>query len=323
MNLILLGDVMLGRLVNRALARGPAESPWGDTLPLLRRADAVVCNLECVIADGGRPEPGKMFTFRSDAANVAVLTAGHVAAVSLANNHTLDYGADALLECVDVLDRHGIAHAGAGRTLEEAQRPATFVAGATTVAMVACTDNEPGWAAGPRRPGLFYVPFSGNDVRCDELCAVISSVRPDADVVVASLHWGPNWGYEPPREHVDAARRLIDAGADLVFGHSPHVFRGVGTHRGRAVLYSSGDFVDDYAVDPVERNDQSFLCVLEYAGGRPGTLRLVPTVVREFQARLAAGVERREIEQKLQRLCAALGTEVHLTPDGLGWRPGD
>ncbi len=81
--------------------------------------------------------------------------------------------------------------------------------------------------------------------------------------------------------------------------------------------------MDDYAVDPIERNDQSFLCVLEYAGGRLGRLRLVPTVVREFQARLAAGVERREIEQKMQRLCAALGTEVHPTPDGLGWRPGD
>lgn len=308
---------MLGRLVNRALARVPPEHPWGETLPILRSADAVVCNLECVLADRGRPQPGKTFTFRADAAHVGVLAAGHVTAVSLANNHALDYGPDALAECLEVLDAHGIAHAGAGRALDEAQRPALFDAGGTRMALIACTDNEPDWAAGPHRPGIYHVPIAVGDRRFAELCELVSAAQPDTDVVVVSVHWGPNWGYEPPVDHIDAARALIDAGAGVVFGHSPHVFRGIGMHRGRPVLFSAGDFVDDYAVDPVERNDQSFMFVVEYAAGGFESLMLIPTIIHDYQATLAAGVVRTEIEQKMQRLCAALGTALSSTAAGL------
>lgn len=308
---------MLGRLVNRTLTRLRPEHVWGDTLPLLRAADAVACNLECVIADRGRPQPGKTFTFRSDAANVRVLTAGQITAVSLANNHALDYGTDALLECLDVLDTHGIVHAGAGPTLEAAQHPAIFAAGETTVALIACTDNEPDWAAGPRQPGTFYVPIAVGDPRFAELCELVTAARPGADIVVVSVHWGPNWGYEPPAEHIDAAHALVDAGADVVFGHSAHVVRGVGVYRERPVLYSAGDFVDDYAVDPVERNDQSFMFMGEVEDGRLRSLTCIPTVIRNFHASLAAGAERADIERKMQRLCAALDTPVARTDRGL------
>jgi len=86
---------MLGRLVNRHLASVPPEHPWGDTLSVLRSADALIVNLECVISNRGEPWPGKIFTFRSDLKNVAVLTAAGVTAVSLANNHSMDYGGGA------------------------------------------------------------------------------------------------------------------------------------------------------------------------------------------------------------------------------------
>ncbi|MCL6551506.1 MAG: CapA family protein [Firmicutes bacterium] len=318
MRLALVGDVMLGRLVNEALTRLPAVYPWGDVLPVLRAADAVVVNLECVLADRGRPQPGKTFTFRSDARNVAVLTAAGVRAVSLANNHTLDYGEAALIECMTVLDRAGIARAGAGRTLEEARAPARIQAGDSVLALLAFTDNEPGWAATADRPGVWYVPVDDPDGPAFRaLLAAVAGARGAADLVIVSAHWGPNWGLAPPLDHRAAARRLLEAGAGVVYGHSAHVVRGATWDAGSVVLYSCGDFVDDYAVDPVQRNDWSFVFLLDVRAGRVEGVRLVPTVIRDCQARLARGAEREAIMRRMQRLCADLGTETRCTRDGL------
>jgi poly-gamma-glutamate synthesis protein (capsule biosynthesis protein) len=156
--LALVGDVMLGRLVNLALRHAPPEYPWGDVLPLLRSADALALNLECVISDLGEPWPGKIFCFRSDAKNVEVLSRAGASAVSLANNHSLDYGSEALRECLALLAQRGIRSAGAGNSLDEARRPAVFPLGADSAALVAFTDNDPEWEAQAASPGTFYAP---------------------------------------------------------------------------------------------------------------------------------------------------------------------
>jgi poly-gamma-glutamate capsule biosynthesis protein CapA/YwtB (metallophosphatase superfamily) len=316
MRIILLGDVMLGRLVNRHLTTVAPEHPWGSTLPLLRSADALVLNLECVIADRGEPWPGKIFAFRSDLKNVAVLTAARVTAVSLANNHSLDYGPDALCDCLGALLRRGIRPAGAGVSLDAARRPAEFEAGGVHVALLAFTDNEPGWEAGSR-PGVHYVPVDPDDPRFARLLAAVAAARRAHDLVIVSAHWGPNWGYTPPEKHVAAARLLVDAGADVVYGHSPHVVRGIEIYRDRPILYSCGNYIDDYAVDEIERNDESFVFCLDYAAGVLQRLLLVPTIIEEFQARLARGLEAERIVRRMRRLCAGLGTETRPAADGL------
>ena len=308
MRLILLGDVMLGRLVNQVLVREPPEYPWGNVLPLLRSANALVLNLECVISDRGEPWPGKMFVFRSDRKNVAVLESARVTAVSLANNHALDMGADALEECLDVLAGHGILAAGAGRSLDAARRPVYFPIDGLDAALVAFTDNEPAWEATPTRPGLFHAAVDSDDDRFQAVLDAIQEASAAADVTIVSAHWGGNWGERPPDSHRQAARLFIDAGADVVFGHSAHTFRGVEIYRDRPVLYSCGDFVDDYAVDEIERNDQSFVFILDFDGADLCRLLLVPTVIRNFQARLAPQREWRAILQKMLRLSADLGT---------------
>jgi poly-gamma-glutamate capsule biosynthesis protein CapA/YwtB (metallophosphatase superfamily) len=317
MRLILLGDVMLGRLVNRHLATAAPEHPWGDTLPLLRSADALALNLECVIADGGEPWPGKIFTFRSDLKNAAVLTAARVTAVSLANNHSLDYGPDALSDCVAALVRQEIHPAGAGASLDDARRAAQFSAGGTRVALLAFTDNEPEWEAGSSAPGVHYVPVDPEDRRFVRLLATIKEARRAHDLVIVSAHWGPNWGYAPPEEHVTAAHLLVDAGADVVYGHSPHVVRGVEVYRHRPILYGCGNYVDDYAVDEVERNDESCVFCLDYAAGALQRLLLVPTMIDGLHARLAQRREAARIVTRLHTLCAALGTETRPSVDGL------
>ncbi len=306
MLIALLGDVMLGRLVNERLRRAGAEYPWGDTDSVLRRADLTVANLECVLAAGGEPEPGKVFHFRSDPKNVASLRTAGIGMVSLANNHVLDYGAGAFREMLPALDSAGILHAGAGLDGDAARRPAVRRVSGTAVGLIAFTDNQPDWEA-DRGPGVFYVPAVGSDRRVTELLELVRRTKARVELLIVSAHWGPNWGSGAPPEHRELGRALIEAGADVVYGHSPHIFRGVELFRNRPIIYSAGDFVDDYAVDPLERNDQSFIFLLSADGGTPRTLSLHPTLITDFQVRLA-GRSSRQIAERMQRLSRHLGT---------------
>lgn len=316
-SLAFLGDVMLGRLVNQELKRRPPEYVWGNTLYLLRQAAAVFINLECAVTDWGEPVPGKRFCFRTDSKNVAALRVAGVRAASLANNHIMDFGDTGLLETIANLDRAGIAHAGAGRNLAEARRPAEFEVAGLRVAFIAATDNQPDWEATEDRPGIFYVPVEPADPRFADLLGLVRTVRSRADLVVVSLHWGPNWGYDPPAAHRAAARKLIEHGADIIFGHSAHVFRGIEVIAGRPVFYSCGDFVDDYAVDEVERNDWSFIFEVHLEGPRVKKVALIPTIIADFQARLAPAPYRDAILDRMSALCLKLGTPARQVDDQL------
>lgn len=315
MQIAFLGDVMLGRLVNDHLQTVAPAYPWGDTLPVLRRADLRIANLECVLADGGKPAPGKVFTFRTDLKNVRSLLLAQIDLVSLANNHVLDYGTDALQEMLPTLDRHGILHAGAGTDLTSAARPAVCRVGGTAVGFVAFTDNQPDWEAAPGTPGVYYVPVTTHGQRVDQLLALLRRTKARVQLLIVSAHWGGNWGSDAPPEHRALARQLVEAGADVVFGHSPHVFRGVEVYRGRPIIYSAGDFVDDYAVDPEERNDLSFIFLMETDGGTPRALRLFPTIIAGFRVRLAVR-SARDTADRMARLCGDLGT-------GSSWNAGE
>ena len=301
----LLGDVMLGRLVNERLRRVDADYPWGDTASVLRQADLTIANLECVLAARGEPEAGKVFHFRSDPKNVASLQSAGIGMVSLANNHVLDYGAGAFGEMLPALDSAGVLHAGAGLDRDTARLPAVSLVAGTAVGLIAFTDNQPDWEADVG-PGVFYVPVVDSDRRVDELLALVRRTKARVGLLIVSAHWGPNWGSAAPSEHRELARALIEAGSDVVYGHSPHIFRGVEVFRNRPIIYSAGDFVDDYAVDPLERNDQSFIFLLDTDRGTPLRLRLYPTLITDFQARLAG--RSWPIAERMQRLSRHLGT---------------
>ena len=317
MRLLLVGDVMLGRLVNDVLRREPPDYAWGDCLAAFRAADARVGNLECALSDTGDPfaYPDKVFHFKSDEANVRSLLAAGFDAVSVANNHVLDFGEDAMARTLDVLRGNGIAAAGAGRDLAEASRPCIVTAGGRRLGLIAFTDNEADWAATARRPGVFFVPVDLRDPRARHLQRVVGEAKAQVDVLVVSAHWGPNWGDEPPAEHVPFAHALVDAGADVIFGHSGHVTRGIESYRGRPILYCTGDFVDDYAVDPVDRNDRSFLFEVHLGPGEPTRIVLRPTVITDFHAQLARDPERGASVERMRRLCAAFGTPTEWRPE--------
>src|SRR5579885_385557 len=308
--LAFVGDVMLGRMVNDALREARLDYPWGDTLPIFRQSDWRACNLECAISDRGTPwnRTEKTFFFRSDAKNVGVLHTAGIDAVSVANNHILDFGYDAMADTLSILDAAGIGHAGAGPDLDAAIKPAQSKVKGVTLALIAFTDNQPEWEAEPGVAGIFYVPIDPDDDRARLLFDAVRKAKGRSGLVIVSAHWGPNWGYEPPAEHARFAHLLVECGADVVFGHSAHVFRGVELYQGRPIVYCAGNFIDDYAVDETERNDESFVFVVFFEGGRLAALDLFPTVIEDYQARRARGRRAAEIAAKMASLCGKLGT---------------
>jgi poly-gamma-glutamate capsule biosynthesis protein CapA/YwtB (metallophosphatase superfamily) len=312
LRLRLVGDVMVGRMVNDLLKRVPPNYPWGDTRTLLHEGDWRVCNLECVISDLGVPwgATPKAFHFRSDAKNIACLKAARINAVSLANNHTLDFEYDGMFEMLRLLDRAGIQHAGVGVNLAQAAKPAVSQVKDAAIGIIAFTDNQPEWAAGPRCPGVFYSPIDVADERAQMLFQTVRETRGKIDLMIVSVHWGPNWGYEPLAGHIRFGHALIDAGADIIFGHSGHVCRGIELYKGHPIIYCAGNFIDDYAVDEEERNDESFIFDVELSERNITGMQLHPTEIADCQARMARGERASEIAFKMARLCKELGTPV-------------
>jgi len=307
MKIALTGDVMLGRLVDDTVIWNtllPPATVWGNVLPLLLEADLRFVNLECVISQSGQkwqPEQ-KAFHFRASPRAIEVLQAARIDGVTLANNHILDYGPEALLECLTFLDRAGIPHTGAGRNLRDALTPFTIEFAGNCVAVIALTDNEPAWEAGGHQPGVNYVAYDRHGLLepyCTRMTEAISLARRHARFVIISAHVGPNWGTPSPAMRA-LAHQLLDLGADVYWGHSNHTPQGIELYQGKAILYSTGDFIDDYAVDPTERNDLSFLFLLDIQDGHLERLYLHPVRIDNCQVGIATGRDAAHLERHMQ-----------------------
>jgi poly-gamma-glutamate capsule biosynthesis protein CapA/YwtB (metallophosphatase superfamily) len=313
----LAGDTMLGRGVARTLARTPPDALVAPEVhAVLDQADLVVLNLECCLSERGRPwdAPGKPFFFRAPPRAVELLVLLGVDCVTLANNHALDYGFDALADTLDHLTGAGIATVGAGADLEAARRPAVLAAGGLRVAVVGVTDHPPDFAAGPDRPGVAFADLA----RRVPLWLLETVRTADADAVMVTPHWGPNMTTGPVRHVRRAAAMLIEAGATLVAGHSAHVPHGVAG----PVLYDLGDFLDDYRVDPRLRNDLGLLFLVTLDARGPTRLEALPLKLEFCHTRLAAGEDAAWMRRRFRAACAALGTTVE-EPAGrliIGWR---
>ena len=315
----LTGDVMLGRLVDERQRERPSTAVWGDVLARLRALDGLFVNLECCLSTRGRPwrRTRRAFHFRAapDWAVPALRGAG-VDCCALANNHVLDYEEVALFDTLDHLDAGGVAHAGAGRTRGEAFEPARVTVGDLDVAFVSLTDNTPEYAAGTDSPGTAHVEMDADnrDTRAAVGEALARAREFDPDLLVASLHWGPNMVEEPPEAFRRFGRWLVDEGVDLVHGHSAHVFQGVEVYDGTPILYDTGDFVDDYAVDGRLRNDRSFLFeAVVSAAGDVTELRLLPTEIDDCAVHEASPRSGEWSRDRMRELSAPFG--IHFERD--------
>lgn len=296
---------MLGRGVVEHLASKRPETLFAqEVVDAARDADLFVLNLECCISNRGAPWPipGKPFFFRAPPAAVEALSHLGVDCVTLANNHALDFGPEALLDTVRYLSDAGIASVGAGPDVQSARAPAILTANGFRLGVLGIADHPKDFAAGPDRPGIAFA-----DLRTEVpgwLAELVHGTK--ADAVMVTPHWGPNMTSEPVPHVRAAARQIIGTGASLIAGHSAHVFQGVDG----PILYDLGDFLDDYAVDPILRNDLGLMLFVTIDEQGPVRLEAIPLKLDFCYTKLAQGEDAAWVRKRFTEACAAFGTEV-------------
>jgi poly-gamma-glutamate capsule biosynthesis protein CapA/YwtB (metallophosphatase superfamily) len=303
--LALAGDTMLGRGVADVLSSKPGAALFSDeVIEIAQSADLFVLNLECCISDRGErwPDVRKPFFFRAPPAAVDTLAVLGVDCVTLANNHALDYGHDALLDTFDHLDAAGIKWVGAGRDVVEARAPVAIETKGFRLTVFGATDHPDDYAAGSDVPGVAFADFR----KAVPTWLTDAVGGADGDAVLVTPHWGPNMTSEPLPEIRRAARVLIEAGASLIAGHSAHVFHGVT----RSILYDLGDFVDDYAIDPFLRNDLGLLWLVTMTRNGARELGCIPLKLDYCFTRRAEGDDVRWIRDRFRRACAVFNSDM-------------
>jgi poly-gamma-glutamate synthesis protein (capsule biosynthesis protein) len=322
--LCLSGDVMLGRGIDQVLphpcdptlhehyvksalgyvelaerANGPIGKPapfdyiWGDALAEreTRRPHAWVINLETAITTAEHWEP-KGINYRMNPRNIPVLTSAGVDCCTLANNHVLDWGQEGLLETLKTLDKAGIKRTGAGYDGEEAAEPAVIEVPNGRVLVFAYGAASSGipasWGATNIRPGLNFLDDLSLQT-AEKIASQVAAHKQENDVVVASIHWGPNWGYDVPGKQRAFARELVEhGGVDVIFGHSSHHPKGIEIHEGKLILHGCGDFINDYeGITGYEsyRGDLALMYfpTVRQRDGRLAGLHIVPLQIRRFR----------------------------------------
>jgi poly-gamma-glutamate synthesis protein (capsule biosynthesis protein) len=360
LRLFLCGDVMTGRGIDQALphpvnpglqepyvrdareyvdlaenANGPIQRPvsfdyiWGDALQELEDSDVDlrIVNLETAITSAETHWPDKAIHYRMHPRNIDCLSTAKISGCALANNHILDWGYEGLSETLQTLDSAGIAHAGAGKDADEAAMPAVLdLTGKGRVLLFAFGSTTSGipreWRATSISPGVNLL----DDLSEATATRVASQMRQSAsggqpgDVLVASIHWGSNWGYDIPPEQIAFAHRMIDEGVAIVHGHSSHHVKAIEVFKGRLILYGCGDFVTDYeGISGYEmlRSDLGlvYLVELDSQSGQLMSTRLVAVQMRRFRLVRAPAADTEWLCTLLNRLGAPFRTRVKLAED--------
>jgi poly-gamma-glutamate capsule biosynthesis protein CapA/YwtB (metallophosphatase superfamily) len=359
LTIFLCGDVMLGRGVDQVLPHpgnpalreenvrdarsyvrlaeavsGPVPRPvgfswpWGDAAAAIERMapDVRLVNLETSVTRSDRFVPGKAVHYRMSPANLPCLSALRPDVCTLANNHVLDFGHRGLEETLESLAAAGLDTAGAGRDEAGAWRPAEVaVPGGARVLVFSFAMPTSGvpesWAATWRRAGVGFVP-GPSDAAADAVLDRVLAHKQAGDRVIASIHWGPNWGYAVSPDEIRFAHRIVDGGVDVVHGHSSHHPRPIELYHGRLILYGCGDFVDDYEGIGGHEEYRDELRLAYFASIEPGSgelvgLRMAPLRARQLRLRSAAPEDAMWLCHVLGRISRTFGVRVDLEPDGM------
>jgi poly-gamma-glutamate capsule biosynthesis protein CapA/YwtB (metallophosphatase superfamily) len=323
--------------VNGPIPRSVAPSYiWGDALDELERmaSDIRMINLETSVTKSGDYWKGKGVNYRMNPENIECITSAKIDVCSLANNHVLDWGYSGLKETLETLREAGIEVVGAGLDLREAEFPVvreiTDKGRVIVFAVGSPTSGVPmNWAASEKRPGIHLLKdFSDDAIR--RIGERVKELKKERDIVVVSVHWGRNWGYQVPQEEIDFAHRLIDvAGVDIIHGHSSHHVKGIEVYRDRPILYGCGDFLNDYEGIGGYEYYRSDLGLMYFPSMDPSTgklveLRMTPTQIKYFRVNQVSKDDALWLAHTLSREGKKFGTRVKLDEDNgltLLWEP--
>ncbi|MEK6711441.1 MAG: CapA family protein [Nitrospinota bacterium] len=314
--LVLVGDIEINR-------EEPGEV-FDHVLPVLREAGLRFGGLESSLSDKGTPLMGKIVMRHSPRMIEGYLAAGFDV-LAFGTNHCLDYGIEPFVETLDLLDRRGILHSGAGRNAAEARRPAIAERNGVRVGFLTYLLEYPmGWWALPEKPGVVPIrqdPLVGppyvNQEDLEAMVADVQRTRPLVDVLVVTGHWGSSQSRTVTLSQRAVAHAAIDAGADLVIGSHPHILQGVEVYKGKGIFYALGNFVLDHAhpmFAPTVKESILVKCFIE--GGKIARLSFVPVLIGpDGKPRiLEEGEERcREILATMEKLAGKLDTRLRVS----------
>ena len=365
LRLFLCGDVMTGRGIDQALphpvdpvlyepyvrdareyvdlaekANGSIPRPatfdyiWGEALQELELAsvDLRIINLETTITSEPTPWPDKGIHYRMHPLNIGCLTAARISACALANNHVLDWGYSGLSETLRSLDTAGIAHSGAGDNAKQAAAPAVLnVEGKQRVLLFSFGSTTSGipreWGVTSSRAGVNLLDDL-SDATAARVADQMRHHQQEGDLLIASIHWGSNWGHDIPSKQMAFAHRLIEEGVGIVHAHSSHHVKALEVFKGRLILYGCGDFLTDYeGISGYEefRGNLSVMYFVELDSqtGQLVSARLVPMKMRRFRLERASPADAESLSDLLNELGAPFGTDAQLNKDKsimLEWR---
>ena len=297
--LIAVGDIMPSRNVAKKIAEYKnLDYPFLKTSQYLQSADITFANLESPVTPG-KPVADNTMSFRTNPDVVPAIARAGIDIVSLANNHTPNYGAKGLLDTFKYLKESGIAYAGAGKNAEEANAPTFISKNGITFAFLAYNDSDvvpASYEAGTTTPGTAFM-------RIDKMTAAVKAVRSQTDIVIVSMHSGIEYTPTPDTSQKNFAHAAIDAGANMVIGHHPHVVQSMEKYNGKYIFYSLGNFVFDQMWSAETRRGMTLKIVFTKFDTKTGVTSITPTpiIIDDFsQPRLATEEEAKPILKRLQ-----------------------
>ena len=304
------GDLMLGGRAEPFLKEFGPDYPFTDVMPFLSRADVVVGNLESSISTRGSAVENKKFTLRAGPIAALALKKAGIRVVTLANNHSMDFGPLALKDTLGVLDQHEILYTGAGMDLDDARSPAVLKIKGKTIAFLSYSLTFPlEFFASASRPGT--APGYAEFVKSD-----IEKARSAADLVVVSFHWGAELMTAAKDYQVELGRKAIDWGADLVLGHHPHVLQELEVYQGRLIAYSLGNFVFG---SESNRTNTSMILLLTFQGKSLARVEAVPLDVNnyrvQYRPRVLTGKAARDVLESVNAGSERFKTKLDITND--------
>jgi poly-gamma-glutamate capsule biosynthesis protein CapA/YwtB (metallophosphatase superfamily) len=312
------GDILLGRGVEYHINRVQKDFtyPFRNVADILRKGDVVFANLEAPLTESTKSlDPNGKIVLKSPQKAADGIKYAGFNVLNLANNHIMDYYEEGLLDTIEVLEKHGIAYAGAGKNINEARQPAIIEKNGLKVAVLSYTDMaELTFKGNPMLSFAADEDKSGVAPRKYELIKEdMDSIRENADILIISLHWGVENSFSVTEEQREFAYRLIDDGADIILGHHPHRFQGVEIYNGKPIIYSLGNFIFDQN-DP--NNQESFIVHMELKDKKLSYMQLIPVrTIEKNHIIIPKGDDAIEMLKRELELCGKLGSKCAIVND--------
>ena len=275
-NIHLCGDIMIGRSFNDTFKYDSTFNIWGNTLDIFKKSDFVMGNLETTITSSSNAWPNKAFNFKLNPKYKSILKEANFKHLNIANNHMLDYDVDGMLDTIKNLNKLNIKYSGAGMNKKQASLPIMHNVKGIKIGIVSYSDHFAYWKATQDKYGINYVDIESN---YNYILSDISKIKEECDILIFSIHHGSNYVTHIPTRTKNFFHDLLSAGVDIIHGHSAHHILPIEVINNKYIFYSMGDFIDDYAIDPLFRNDLAFIAELHIENKKITSLKIHPTKI--------------------------------------------